>query len=75
MTIKRKLPGESVSILGNNGDDEPTAQISSVEWAKLIGQIQEDNPGLPNSFIEAILVALEEEKAGKLLEYSADDPE
>jgi len=43
--------------------------------AKLIGQIREDNPELPDSFIEAILVALGEEKAGKLVEYSADDSE
>jgi len=75
MAIKRKLPGESTGLLGRSGEDEPATQITSVDLAKLIGQIREDNPELPDSFIEAILVALGEEKAGKLVEYSADDSE
>lgn len=43
-------------------------------WAN-IGQIAEDNPDLPYSFIKDILIAAEEVKANQLEPYKFDEGE
>lgn len=72
MTIKRKLPGESTSIMGKSMDDEHAGKLSEVEFSALLGRVIEDNPELPVSFIEDILVAMAEADAGKISDYLFD---
>ncbi len=45
----------------------PSQQVE--HWARL-GKVAEENPDLPLSFINGVLVGLEEVKAGKLSEYT-----
>lgn len=46
-----------------------SAQKQIEYWAK-IGQIAEENPDLPYSSIEGILLGLEEKKSGEVEEYT-----
>jgi len=67
MAIRRKLPGEGTTLFGSNAESEP--HMSELEFSQLISRVREDNPDLPDAFIEAILVSLGEVEAAKLLEY------
>ncbi|MDR9498183.1 MAG: hypothetical protein RI556_03335 [Hydrogenovibrio sp.] len=61
---------EKATIWGKAHHRTPPKQIEY--WAK-IGEMMEDNPDLPFSFVQQALLAQAEREAGKLEPFELDD--
>lgn len=70
MSTSIKLSDELIAEARRYGAIYSRSTPKQVEYWSRIGKIAEENPDLPYSFIQEILIAKEEAKDGELSEYA-----
>ncbi len=73
MSTSIKLSDELIAEARRYGAVYSRSTPKQVEYWSKIGKIAEENPDLPYSFIQEILIAKEEAKDGALSEYTFGD--
>ena len=73
MSTSIKLSDELIAEARRSGAVYSRSTPKQVEYWSKIGKIAEENPDLPYSFIQEILIAKEEVKDGELSAYAFGD--